>query len=91
MQFDLKVFQIILIERIFLILTTFFYFLMYNKFYKDLQKPHQAKYYLGNLIYNKILKNKDFKKYAKRKPKTVKDIKIIDNWARLKTIDMCVI
>ena len=39
----------------------------------------------------KLLKDKDFKKYAKMKPKTVKDIKIIDNWARLKTINMCVI
>jgi len=40
---------------------------------------------------NRIFKDKDFKKYAKRKPKSVKDIKIIDNWARLKTINMCVI
>tara|TARA_Y100000590_G_C15295402_1_gene854200 strand:- start:17 stop:721 length:705 start_codon:yes stop_codon:yes gene_type:complete len=40
---------------------------------------------------NKIFKDKDFKKYAKRKARTVKDIKIIDNWARLKTISMCVI
>ena len=40
---------------------------------------------------NKIFKDKDFKKYAKRKPKSVKDIKIIDNWARLKTMNMCVI
>ena len=39
---------------------------------------------------NKILKGKDFKKYAKRKPSSIKDIKIIDNWARLKTINMCV-
>ena len=38
----------------------------------------------------KIFKDKDFKKYAKRKPKTVQNIKIIDNWARLKTMDMCV-
>ena len=29
-------------------------------------------------------------KYAKKKPKSVKEIKIIDNWARLKTINMCV-
>ena len=39
---------------------------------------------------NKILKGKDFKKYAKRKPSTVKGIKIIDNWTRLKTMNMCV-
>jgi len=40
---------------------------------------------------NKIFNDNDFKKYAKRKPKTVKDVKIIDNWARLKTSSMCVI
>ena len=40
---------------------------------------------------NKIFKDDDFSKYAKRKPKTVKDIKIIDNWARLKIASMCVI
>ena len=40
---------------------------------------------------NKIFKDKDFNKYAKRKPNSVKGIKIIDNWARLKTLDMCVI
>ena len=39
---------------------------------------------------NKILKDKDFKKYAKRKPQTVKDIITADNWARLKTLSMCV-
>ena len=39
---------------------------------------------------NKIFKDKEFKKYAKRKPKSIKEIKIIDNWARLKTINMCV-
>ena len=39
---------------------------------------------------NKIFKDKDFKKYAKRKPNSIKDIKITDNWARLKTISMCV-
>jgi len=39
---------------------------------------------------NKILKGKDLKKYAKRKPSSIKDIKIADNWARLKTINMCV-
>ena len=39
---------------------------------------------------NKIFKDKDFKKYAKKKPKSVKDIKATDNWARLKTMNMCV-
>ena len=39
---------------------------------------------------NKIFKDKDFKKYARRKPGGIKDIKIADNWARLKTKDMCV-
>ena len=39
---------------------------------------------------NKSFKDKDFKKYARRKIKTIKDIKIADNWARLKTINMCV-
>ena len=39
---------------------------------------------------NKILKDKDFKKYAKRKPISINDIQIADNWARLKTTDMCV-
>ena len=41
-------------------------------------------------ILNKILKDKDFKKYAKRKPESIKDIQITDNWARLKTKAMCV-
>jgi len=40
---------------------------------------------------NKIFKDKDFKKYARRKPGSIKDIKIADNWARLKTRNMCVI
>ena len=39
---------------------------------------------------NRIFKDKDFKKYAKRKPTTIKEIKMVDNWARLKTINMCV-
>ena len=39
---------------------------------------------------NKIFRDKDFKKYAKKKPKSVEDIKATDNWARLKTMDMCV-
>ena len=39
---------------------------------------------------NKVLKDKDFKKYARRKPETIKDIQITDNWARLKTFAMCV-
>jgi len=39
---------------------------------------------------NRILRHKDFKKNARRKPKSIKDIKIADNWARLKTVTMCV-
>ena len=40
---------------------------------------------------NKVFKDKEFKKYASSKAKSINDIKIIDNWARLKTNDMCVI
>ena len=39
---------------------------------------------------NKIFKHKEFKKYARKKAKSVKDIKMTDNWARLKTVNMCV-
>ena len=39
---------------------------------------------------NKLFKDNNFKKYAKKKPMSIKDIEIADNWARLKTIDMCV-
>ena len=39
---------------------------------------------------NKIFKDKEFKKYAKRKVKSVKDIKLVDNWARLKTFAISV-
>jgi len=39
---------------------------------------------------NKIFKDKDFKKYARRKPMTIKDIKMVDNWSRLKTKSICV-
>ena len=39
---------------------------------------------------NKIFKDKEFKKYAKKKAETIKIIKTIDNWARLKTKDLCV-
>ena len=39
---------------------------------------------------NKIFKDKEFKKYARRIPRSVKDIIITDKWARLKTINMCV-
>ena len=39
---------------------------------------------------SKIFKDKDFKKYARRKPESIKDIQITDNWARLKTFAMCV-
>tara|TARA_B110000438_G_scaffold286785_1_gene318375 strand:- start:862 stop:2028 length:1167 start_codon:yes stop_codon:yes gene_type:complete len=38
----------------------------------------------------RIFNDKNFKKYAKRKPNSVKEIKIIDSWARLKTMSMCV-
>ena len=38
---------------------------------------------------NKIFRHKEFKKYAKKKPNTVKDILNVDNWARLKTIEIC--
>ena len=41
-------------------------------------------------IINKIFKDKDFKKYARRKLVTIKDVKIVDNWARLKTKSICV-
>ena len=37
----------------------------------------------------KILKDKDCKKYAIRKPKTVDDILEADSFARLKTISIC--
>ena len=39
---------------------------------------------------NKIFKDKEFKKYAKKKPETTSIIKTIDNWARLKTKDLCI-
>ncbi len=39
---------------------------------------------------NRITKDKEFKKYAKHKSETLKDILIVDNWARLKTLAMCV-
>tara|TARA_Y100000758_G_scaffold57740_1_gene36866 strand:- start:70 stop:447 length:378 start_codon:yes stop_codon:yes gene_type:complete len=39
---------------------------------------------------NMIFKHKEFNKYARRTAKSLKDIKIIDNWARLQTINMCV-
>ena len=39
---------------------------------------------------NKIFRDKDFKKYARRKAKSIEDIEITDNWARLKTMNMCV-
>ena len=34
---------------------------------------------------NKILKDKEFKKYAKKRPKNLIDIYKVDAWARLKT------
>ena len=39
---------------------------------------------------NRILVVKDLRKYAKRKPSSIKVIKMADNWARLKTANMCV-
>tara|TARA_B100000686_G_C16676915_1_gene909659 strand:- start:172 stop:1338 length:1167 start_codon:yes stop_codon:yes gene_type:complete len=39
---------------------------------------------------NKIFNDKDFKKYSRRRPKSIKDIVFTDNWARLKTASMCV-
>jgi len=39
---------------------------------------------------NKIFKDKELNKYARKKANSIKDIKIIDNWARLKTINICV-
>ena len=39
---------------------------------------------------NKIFKDRDFKRHAARKPEAIKDIQITDNWARLKTLAMCV-
>ena len=37
---------------------------------------------------NNVFKDKDFKKYAKKKLKSVQDIKNIDSWARSKTISI---
>ena len=42
-----------------------------------------------NTIY-KIFNDKEFNKYATKKPRSIKDIEISDNWARLKTLAMCV-
>jgi len=39
---------------------------------------------------NKIFKDKDFKKYAKRNPASLKNIKMTDNWARLKTTNLSI-
>ena len=39
---------------------------------------------------NKIFKDKDFKKYATRNSASIKEIQMVDNWARLKTLAMCV-
>ena len=39
---------------------------------------------------NKVISDKDFKKYAKRKPTSINEIKMTDNWSRLKTLVMCV-
>ena len=37
---------------------------------------------------NKVFNDKEFKKYANKKPKTVNEIKLIDYWARTKINDM---
>ena len=37
---------------------------------------------------NRVLKDKEFKKYAKKKPKSVKEIELIDSWARTKINDI---
>ena len=39
---------------------------------------------------NKIFKDKEFKKYAKTKARSIGSIKIVDKWARKKTLEMCV-
>jgi len=39
---------------------------------------------------NEIFDDKNFKKYATKNPASINDVKISDNWARLKTIAMCV-
>ena len=39
---------------------------------------------------NKLFRDKDFIKYARRKPASIKDVQMTDNWARLKTLSMCV-
>ena len=39
---------------------------------------------------NKIFKDKDFKKYAKRNSASIKEVEIVDKWARAKTNNMCV-
>jgi 1-deoxy-D-xylulose-5-phosphate reductoisomerase len=37
---------------------------------------------------NKIFKDKHFKKYATKQPRSVKEIKLIDKWARMKTLSL---
>ena len=39
-------------------------------------------------IINKIFKDKHFKKYATKQPRSVKEIKLIDEWARMKTLSL---
>jgi len=41
-------------------------------------------------VINKIIKDKEFKKYATNTSKSIYDIKKTDYWARLKTIAICV-
>jgi len=38
---------------------------------------------------NKIFKDKEFKKYATKQPRSVDEIKLIDRWARVKTLSLC--
>ena len=49
-------------------------------------------YSLTDIVKNlsKIFRDKDFKKYARRNKMSLNDIKIADNWARLKTVSLCV-
>ena len=38
---------------------------------------------------NKIFKDKEFKKYATKQSRSVNEIKLIDKWARVKTLSLC--
>ena len=41
-------------------------------------------------ILKKITKLRDFKRFSKKRPKTINDIMCIDQWARLKTQSLSV-